>query len=94
MTGEPGSRFEIVARADFSDAAYLRKVWHPLMARAARPGQIVIVIAGEHGERIPLTIADNDLEEGTITLVIQAASTVEDGFYPVITAGKIAETFC
>jgi NAD(P)H-flavin reductase len=42
------------------------------MARAARPGQFVIVMAHEAGERIPLTIADFDRERGTITLVIQA----------------------
>ena len=42
------------------------------MAKAARPGQFVIVMAHEHGERIPLTIADFDREQGTITLVIQA----------------------
>jgi NAD(P)H-flavin reductase len=42
------------------------------MAKAARPGQFVIVMLHEHGERIPLTIADFDRVDGTITLVIQA----------------------
>ena len=42
------------------------------MARAARPGQFVIVMAHPHGERIPLTLADFDRANGTITLVIQA----------------------
>ncbi|MDH5338750.1 MAG: sulfide/dihydroorotate dehydrogenase-like FAD/NAD-binding protein, partial [Rubrivivax sp.] len=64
--------FEIVKRTDFSDATYLLEVHHPQMAKAARPGQFVIVMAHEHGERIPLTIADFDRERGTITLVIQA----------------------
>ena len=66
------STFEIVARQDFSDVTYLLEVRHPLMARAARPGQFVIVMEHEHGERIPLTIADFDRDKGTITLVIQA----------------------
>jgi NAD(P)H-flavin reductase len=66
------SRFEIVARQDFSDVTYLLEVRHPMMARAARPGQFVIVMSHEHGERIPLTIADFDRDRGTITLVIQA----------------------
>jgi NAD(P)H-flavin reductase len=66
------SRFEIVGREDFSDVTYLLEVRHPLMAKAARPGQFVIVMAHEHGERIPLTIADFDSAKGTITLVIQA----------------------
>src|SRR3982750_3831956 len=63
---------EIVDRKDFSDVTYLLEVRHPLMAKAARPGQFVIVMEHEHGERIPLTIADFDAERGTITLVIQA----------------------
>jgi NAD(P)H-flavin reductase len=66
------SGFPIVAREDFSDVTYLLEVRHPLMARAARAGQFVIVMAHEHGERIPLTIADFDRDKGTITLVIQA----------------------
>jgi NAD(P)H-flavin reductase len=64
--------FEIVRREDLSDATYLLEVHHPLLAKAARPGQFVIVMSHEHGERIPLTIADFDRERGTITLVIQA----------------------
>ena len=66
------SNFEIVAREDFSDVTYLLEVRHPLMAKAAKPGQFVIVMLNEQGERIPLTIADFDRKKGTITLVIQA----------------------
>ena len=76
MGGPPGpaeaAGFEIVAREDFSDATFLLEVRHPAMAKAARPGQFVIVMAHEHGERIPLTIADFDRARGTITLVVQA----------------------
>ena len=66
------SDFEILKREDFSEATYLLEVLHPQLARAARPGQFVIVMARAQGERIPLTIADFDRERGTITLVIQA----------------------
>lgn len=65
-------RNEIVRREDFSDVTYLLEVRHPMLARAARAGQFVIVMPHEHGERIPLTIADFDRERGTVTLVIQA----------------------
>ena len=64
--------FEITAREDFSDVTYLLDVKHPMLAKAARPGQFVVVISHENGERIPLTIADFDRKKGTITLVIQA----------------------
>ena len=66
------SNFEIVAREDYSPVTYMLEVRHPMLAKAARPGQFVIVMDNEHGERIPLTIADFNRERGTITLVIQA----------------------
>ena len=66
------SRHAIVARQDFSDVTYLLEIEHPMMARAAKPGQFVIVMSHEHGERIPLTLADFDADKGTVTLVIQA----------------------
>ena len=72
MKARKMSNFEIVTREDFSDVTYLLEVHHPLMAKAAKPGQFVIVMLSEHGERIPLTIADFDRDKGTITLVIQA----------------------
>lgn len=72
LGGGAMSDFEIVARSDFSDVTFSLEVRHPLMARAAKPGQFVIVMEHEHGERIPLTLADFDRDKGTITLVIQA----------------------
>ena len=69
---DDGPAAEIVARADFSDVTFSLEFRHPMMARAARPGQFVIVLSHEHGERIPLTIADFDRDKGTITLVVQA----------------------
>ncbi|MGB5101964.1 MAG: sulfide/dihydroorotate dehydrogenase-like FAD/NAD-binding protein [Steroidobacteraceae bacterium] len=67
-----GNRNEIVRREDYSDVTFMLEVRHPMLARAARAGQFVIVMEHEHGERIPLTIADFDRERGTVTLVIQA----------------------
>ena len=43
----------------------------PRIARKHRAGQFVIVRVTETGERIPLTIAEADLEAGTITLIVQ-----------------------
>ena len=43
----------------------------PFVARAAKPGQFVIVRVIENGERIPITIADSDSTAGTITVVVQ-----------------------
>ncbi len=52
--------------------AFTRYVVHvPEVARKHRAGQFVMVLLHDHGERIPLTIADSDAEEGTITLIVQ-----------------------
>ena len=50
-----------------------------LIAKTAQPGQFVIVRAKEDSERIPLTIADYDREEGTVTIIYQivGAGTME-----------------
>ena len=72
MDRDTRSLFEVVTREDFSDVTFLLEVHHPRLASAALPGQFVIVMLREQGERIPLTIADFDRERGTITLVIQA----------------------
>jgi NAD(P)H-flavin reductase len=71
-TQRGGARFEIIAREDFSEVSFLLEILHPRLASAALPGQFVIVMATESGERIPLTLADFDPGRGTITLVIQA----------------------
>lgn len=64
--------FEIVGREDFSEVTYLLEIFHPRLAKAAKPGQFVIVMEHDRGERIPLTLADFDPERGTVTLVVQA----------------------
>lgn len=68
----PKPGFKILAREDFSDVTYSLVIHHPLMAKAARPGQFVIVMSHQTGERVPLTIADFDRAKGTVTLVVQA----------------------
>jgi len=70
--GGAATPFEIVRRQDFSDVTYLLEIDHPRMAKAAKPGQFVIVMEDNHSERVPLTIADFDPARGTVTLVIQA----------------------
>ncbi len=47
------------------------KIAAPLIAKKALPGQFIIFRIDEYGERVPLTIADYDREEGTITLIFQ-----------------------
>lgn len=53
----------------------------PHVARKAEPGQFIILRVSEDGERIPLTIAEYDREQGTITIIFQevGATTIALG---------------
>lgn len=62
----------IVDKQQLSKDVYQLKVVAPLIAEARQPGQFIILqTESEYGERIPLTIADADEKEGTITLIFQ-----------------------
>ncbi len=63
--------YKIVSKEQFSEKVFRLRVEAPLIAKAYRAGNFVIVRVGEKGERIPLTIAHADTEKGLITLVIQ-----------------------
>ncbi len=62
---------KIVKKEQFSEKVFKLVVEAPLIAKSRKAGHFVIVRVGEHGERMPLTIADSDVEAGTITLVVQ-----------------------
>jgi len=62
---------KILQKEHFSENVVKFVVEAPMIARSRRPGHFVIVRVGEGGERIPLTIADADPAQGTITLVVQ-----------------------
>ncbi|MGB4315186.1 MAG: sulfide/dihydroorotate dehydrogenase-like FAD/NAD-binding protein, partial [bacterium] len=58
---------KIIKKEIFSDTIKLLEVEAPLIAAKAKAGQFFILRIDERGERIPLTIADQDREAGTIT---------------------------
>ena len=63
--------YPILEKRLLAENIYLMKVQAPRVAHVALPGQFVIVRADAIGERIPLTIADFDPTEGSVTIVIQ-----------------------
>ncbi|MDD2239113.1 MAG: sulfide/dihydroorotate dehydrogenase-like FAD/NAD-binding protein [Kiritimatiellae bacterium] len=82
---------QILFKEQLSPDVYRLRVRAPLIAEERQPGQFVILqLDTEYGERIPLTIADADTEEGSITLIVQAVgkSTILLGQMPV--GGRIA----
>lgn len=63
--------YPILEKKYLAEGICLMKIRAPRVAQSALPGQFVIVRADEHSERIPLTIADYDAEEGSVTIVTQ-----------------------
>lgn len=63
--------FKIISKKQFSEKVFCLEIEAPLIAKSRKPGNFVIVRVDKHSERMPLTIADADIQRGTITLVIQ-----------------------
>ncbi len=63
--------FRILTREMLTPNICKMEVEAPRIAKAALPGQFLIVRPNEKGERIPLTISDYDIEKGTVTIVTQ-----------------------
>lgn len=63
--------YKIVGKRLLAPDIYLMDIEAPRIAKSANPGQFIIVMADEKGERIPLTICDYDEDKGTVTIVFQ-----------------------
>ena len=63
---------KILKKTNLAPQVYEFIVDAPLVAHKCQPGQFVIIRTEEESERIPLTIADFDREQGTITMIVQA----------------------
>lgn len=71
--------FRIVKKERLTDKIFAMEIEAPRVAKAANPGQFIIIKIDEKGERVPLTIADYDKEKGTVKIVLQTvgASTIK-----------------
>lgn len=67
--------YKILLNQDLVPNIHLLKIEAPAIARKAQPGQFVVLRTDERGERIPMTIADWDEEEGSITIVFLEVGT-------------------
>ena len=63
--------YKITSKRLLTENIYLMDIEAPRVARSAQPGQFIIIKNNDKGERIPLTIADYDRENGTVTIVFQ-----------------------
>ena len=78
--------YKIIKKRVLNPTVVLMDIAAPAIAKKAEPGQFIILRVDEEGERIPLTIADFDRENGTVTIIFQivgkttkALSELEEG---------------
>jgi len=64
--------FRIIQTRQLAPTITLFEIEAPFVARKRKPGNFIMIRVDEHGERIPLTIADSDPARGTITIIVQA----------------------
>ncbi len=64
--------YEVVEKQQLNPQIALLKIKAPQIAEKRKPGQFIMFRVDEKGERVPLTIADSDPVEGTVTVICQA----------------------
>ena len=70
---------KIIAKTQLSDDVFMMRLEAPLIAEERQAGQFIILsIDNEYGERIPLTIADANTDEGSITIIFQRVGATTD----------------
>lgn len=62
---------KILRKEQFSENVFLFEIEAPLIAKSRKAGNFIIIRVDKNGERIPLTIADADVNKGSITIVVQ-----------------------
>ena len=69
---------KILARQELCKNITLLRLDAPLVARKCEPGQFIILRTDENSERIPLTVADFDREEGSVTIIFQVVGATTE----------------
>lgn len=64
--------FKILRKEQLAEHTFSMEIQAPRVAKTCLPGQFLIIRADEFGKRIPLTIADYNREEGTVTVAVQS----------------------
>ena len=81
--------FRIISRETLATKIRLSRIEGPAIARKALAGQFVVVRIDENGERIPLTIADWDKEEGNVTIVFMQVGTTTEKLALLVSGDSI-----
>ncbi|MFC1931965.1 sulfide/dihydroorotate dehydrogenase-like FAD/NAD-binding protein, partial [Chloroflexota bacterium] len=83
--------YKILLREDLVPNIHLFKIAAPAVAKKAQPGQFVVIRIDEKGERIPVTVADWDAKEGSVTVVFMEVGTTTRRLAKMKTGDSIAD---
>ena len=83
--------YKILVKKDLVPNIHLFKIEAPNVAKKAQAGQFVVIRIDEKGERIPLTIADWDEKEGSVTIVVMKVGTTTYRLASLQAGGYIAD---
>lgn len=70
--------YKIVRKKILNPSVTQMEIEAPLVARKAKPGQFIILRVDEDGERIPLTIAGSNAQEGTVKIIFQVVGATTE----------------
>jgi len=82
--------FRILEARFLCDSVKLFRIEAPRIARRRRAGQFVIIRLHEQGERIPLTIADSNAQDGSITIIVQGVGKTTKMLNAMVSGDSIA----
>ena len=83
--------YKIIRRKVLRPTVIQLEVEAPLVARKAKPGQFIILRVDEDGERIPLTVAGVNPDEGTVKIIFQVVGATTEMLKHVPEGGYIQD---
>ena len=83
--------YKIVRRRSLRPTVTQLEIEAPLVARKAKPGQFIILRVDEDGERIPLTVAGTNPEEGTVKIIFQIVGATTEKLNHVPEGGYLQD---
>ena len=78
MIKKGSKMYRIVRKKVLNPTVTQMEIEAPLVARKAKPGQFIILRVDDEGERIPLTVAGTNAEEGTVKIIFQVVGATTE----------------
>ena len=85
--------YKIIRKKCLNPTVTMMDIEAPLVAKKAKPGQFIILRVDEEGERIPLTVAGYDREEGSVKIIFQVVGATTEKLNAK-SEGEYIEDFC